>query len=572
MCSRIIILSFNIFFILSLNAQDFIDVTSQMGIVHTYTTGELGAGISFMDFNQDGLDDISIASVLDENVHFYQNNGTDFTKITLANVNIDCESKQILWVDYDNDGDKDLFLTCHNEPNRLFANDGNMNMTDITVQSGLDLEEESTFGACFGDYDKDGDLDLYILNRSFDGQRNSLFYKNNGNGTFTESTQNVGIEDIDEMPFGAAFIDYNDDSWFDILIYMDKNWGNVLFQNNGDGTFSDLSVFSGFEVEMEAMSITPGDFDNDDDIDVFISNDTRGNALFVNQGDGTFVDEGSSTGVLLEGFFWGGNFLDVDNDADLDLYVSGEINPTSSNNSQLLINNNNGTFSHPTIEILNDTQESHGNAVGDYNNDGFPDIVVNNYGGTPSKIWKNTNNTNNWLKLKLAGTASNRDGIGSKIEVYVNGMKQLRYTYCGEGYLAQNADHELFGLGSNLQVDSIIVTWTSGIVDRVENISANQEILIIEGDHPVGINEIANHYFEAIYEDNLIRVTFNDGSHVYGLINLINASGEIVYEKSIKKYSGENEFNIPTSRYSTGIYFLRVVTDKFDISKKTYVY
>ena len=105
------------------------------------------------------------------------------------------------------------------------------------------------------------------------------------------------------------------------------------------------------------MSITPGDFDNDDDIDVFISNDTRGNALFVNQGDGTFVDEGSSTGVLLEGFFWGGNFLDVDNDADLDLYVSGQINPTSSNNSQLLINNNNGTFSHPTIEILNDTQE-----------------------------------------------------------------------------------------------------------------------------------------------------------------------------------------------------------------------
>ena len=562
MCTRLAI-SFGLFMIVFnvdlLRSQDYIDVTTEMGINHTYGSGQLGAGLSFIDFNQDGLDDLTFATNVNENVDFYQNNGSSFDLVSLNGINISCESKQVTWVDFDNDGDKDFYVTCHEAANNLFENDGNLNFTDITTQAGLDLIEEESYAASFADFDKDGDLDLYLVNRSFDNQRNSLFYINNGDKTFTEATATVGVEDIAPLPFGGVFLDYNDDTWLDIYIYMDKLWGNVMFKNNGDGTFSNVSIETGTGLFLYAMCVAPGDYDNDHDLDIYVTNTPDGNVLFANQGDGTFVDLAASAGVIFNGIGWGGNFLDLDNDMDLDLYVSGEENPANSNRSQLYINNGDGTFSHPTTELVGDDGRSYGNAVGDFNNDGFPDIAENNYGETTSTIWKNTNTTNNWLKIKLQGTISNRDGIGAKIEFYADNKKQIRYTYCGESFSSQNANHEIFGMASITLADSIVVNWPSGIRDVLYNVAANHEILIIEGDHPVGIDdpESTLYSLQTFSSGDILRINFNEEFNDVLELRIIQMNGQQLYHERLRTMQTSIlEFDI--SSLPRGIFILEL--------------
>jgi hypothetical protein len=319
-----------------------------------------------------------------------------------------------------------------------------------------------------------------------------VLYENLGNRTFTEITQSAGVENIPVGPFCGTFMDYNTDGWLDLYIAEDKYFGNVLFENDHDNTFTDVSEATGLGHALDAMCIAPGDYDNDGDIDIFVANTPlEGNHLFTNNGDGTYDDTAPAAGVVVNGFDWGGNFFDVENDGDLDLYISGIYTIGQTANSHLYINDGSGNFSVSSPIMPNDAYQSYSNAIGDFNRDGFPDIAVNNYDGTPSKLWKNLNGDNKtggtWIKIKLQGVQSNINGYGTKLEVYDNGQKQLRYTYCGEGFIAQNAAHEIFGMGGATLIDSIVVTWLSGVVDVLYNVTVNQEILVVEGAVPTGI-------------------------------------------------------------------------------------
>ena len=469
-------------------AQDYENVATLLGINHTFDdNGTFGGGTSFVDFNNDGWDDISFASALGDSLYFYKNNGgVDFTRVYFTGLESMCQSKQITWIDIENDGDKDFFVSCHPQANHLFENLGNMNFQDITITGGLDSIAEYTFGNSWGDIDRDGDMDLVIFNRSSVDQRNIILYRNNGNRTFTDITRHAEVDSIPHGPFCGTFIDYNKDGWSDLYIAQDKYFGNNLFENNWNNIFTDASISSGLGHALDAMCVAPGDIDNDDDIDIFVTNTPlEGNHLFTNNGSGFFTETAAAAGVVVNGFDWGANFFDVENDGDLDLYVSGTYTMNDDANSHLFINNGLGSFSVSNPIMPNDEFQSYSNAVGDFNQDGFPDIAVNNYIGTLSSLWKNLNGENktggNWVKIKLQGVQSNIDGYGTKLEIYSNGNKQLRYTYCGEGFIAQNATHEIFGLGNDTAVDSLVVSWTSGNIDMIYDLAINQEHLIVEG-------------------------------------------------------------------------------------------
>lgn len=462
-------------------AQSFEEAATILGIDHHYGTGSAGGGVSFYDFNRDGWDDITFASQLGDSISFFENREGNFKRINSFVPNL-CESKQILWVDYDNDGDKDLFVGCYLSTNRLYKNDGKMVFTDVTEMSGLPLSIEKTFGVAWADYDNDGWLDLYVTNKP-EGATNvsNQLFRSKGDGTFEELTSLAGVADPNKKPFSASFLDYNNDGAADIYIAQDKKAVNTLFKNDNDGSFTDVSVASNSDLSMEGMCVAVGDYNNDGYQDIYISNISEGNRLLKNNGNETFIEVSEATGVAYHGIGWGSNFLDYDNDGDLDLYVSGSLEGSSEVPSMMYTNDGVGSFQNMDVGFVADTVISFSNAIGDIDNDGYPDIVVNNFNEYASMVWKNKGGVNNWLKIQLQGGQSNRDGIGTSISAYFNNKKITRYTHCGIGFLAQNSAYELLGLGESTEIDSLTFAWPSGHVDKLRNIKTNQKIKIIEG-------------------------------------------------------------------------------------------
>lgn len=459
----------------------FQDRASALGVGFSYGQSYLGGGVSFYDFDGDGWDDLTFATDENQEVLFFRNTGSTFEQVDFG-INETFETKQVLWVDYDNDGDKDFFATSITGLNVFYQNNGDMTFTDITQTSGLYTENLFTYGATFGDIDNDGDLDLYIVHRDVTtlNQKN-LLYKNE-EGTYVDITDSAGLTSDNDLSFCASFFDYDNDGDQDLYVSNDKYTKiNRLYKNNGDLTFQDVSVESGAGMAIDAMSTTIGDYNNDGWFDIYVTNTTQGNYHLRNNGDGTFTNEATELGTGFYSIAWGSVFLDAENDSDLDLYVSGMLDGSSGLPSAFY-ENENGLFVIPEdIGFDNDTRTSFSNAIGDINNDGYPDIVVMN-DTDPNFLWQNNSTkSNNWLKVKLQGTTSNRDGIGSVIEVVASGKSQYRYTVCGEGYLGQNSGHEFFGLGNAETVTSLKITWLSGIIDVFENLEVNQSFIIIEG-------------------------------------------------------------------------------------------
>ena len=470
------------------------DVAAQVGIQHSYF-GTIGGGVSFCDFNNDGLDDLTIATGTGEEIHFYLNNGDGFEKIN-ALVPHQGEAKQILWVDFDNDGDKDLFIANYAGANRLYQNTGSLNFIDITEIAGLPLNDHNTFGACFGDIDRDGWLDLYFSERIpfMTSQNQHRLFKNNADGTFSEVTESSQTADPGKVPFCSAFFDYNNDKWPDIYTANDKiNIPNTLLENNGDGTFSDVSIAANADMKMDAMCVNPGDYNNDGWTDIYITNTPVGSALLHNLGasSGSQVKFGNAAQFAGVGFYggigWGSVFLDADNDGDLDLYVSGAEDGANAVSSAFYLNNGNNVFSEPDVGFIGDTTKSYNNAIGDFNDDGFVDIGVLNIEPYFFQLWQNAGTSHHWLKIKLEGVLSNRDAIGARIEIYSDGYYQMRYTHCGNGFLGQNSNTEIIGLRNSEKADSIIITWPTGHIDKIYNQDADQKITILEGSSTNGL-------------------------------------------------------------------------------------
>jgi len=526
----------------------------------------LPAGISFFDFNNDGWDDLTFASQDGDPIYVFQNNSGFLSLINLNFTDYQNDTRQINWVDIDNDGDNDLFIVSNNASNRLYLNDGNMNFTDITILSGISTTLFNSWGGAWGDYNNDGFLDLFLSNRAIATGHPNILYRNNGNNTFTDVSISAGISNENHITFCASFFDFNNDGWQDIYMANDRFiTSNILYKNNGNGTFSDVSVSSGTDLSIDAMSTTIDDYNNDGWLDIYITNTSSGNYFLENNGDETFTNVANSNGTLFESVAWGAVFLDADNDTDLDLYVSGMTDGTNGKlPSAFYENQGDDNFAIPSgAGFDSDTAPSFSNAIGDINNDGLPDISVLNREPSDNFLWMNTNTDgNNWLKVTLEGTSSNRMGIGSWIEISLGGDKQYRYTLNGEGYTSQNSGSEFFGLGNNTTVDYVKATWLSGVEDVLYNVSANQKLHIVESstlsDTDNDIESIA--LFPNPSKGNVtVRTSLNNYE-----VNLYNILGASMYSES--NLSNTTNFNF--GNLISGIYLMKIISPQGETTKK----
>lgn len=483
----------------SVNAQ-FVNASNDLQLFTDHTGGYLGSGLSFADFNGDDIDDLTFGHHAGQ-IRYYQGDGVGFEEIQLNIDNGVNESKSVLWADIDNDGDQDLLITNRNASNRLWMNSGNMQFTDITSSCGISTSSISrSYGASFGDYDNDGFIDLYICNYHTDviNIKNEL-YHNNGDGTFTDVTVSSGVGNGLQQSFQSTWIDIDKDRFLDLYVINDRlDYPNSFYLNNGDGTFVDMGPVWGADLEIYAMSSTFADYDCDGDMDLYVTNGSAGNVLLsnnLNQGMG-FVNVTSSLGVEVNQLCWGACFIDHLNDSWLDLYVGTGFSvytdyPNIFEEYPALSNaffTSNGTGSlDVSSELSEELQHTFAMSTGDFNNDGFPDLVSHQVGLNASVI-SAIPNENHYLKVRPQGTTVNRDAIGSEVYVYhssaenteVNAVK-VDVVFCGDKYLSQNSRHLQFGLGSSTQVDSVVIQWPGGFPETFLGISIDSSVVLVEG-------------------------------------------------------------------------------------------
>lgn len=567
MAIRVFII-FLIFSNLSYAQLAFDDVADQIGVDYSYGDSEYGGGVSFADFDNDGWDDITYASENGVDLYFFKNTNGVFNLVTFNGISNTSKAKQVIWVDYDNDGDKDFFVTAIEGKNAFYSNDGEMNFTDISSTIGIFQTDLFTYGASFGDIDNDGDLDLFISNRS--PEDHNYLYRNDS-GIYVDITGTSGISLEGQLSFCSIFFDYDKDGLQDIYVSNDKEENiNRLYKNLGDGVFQDVSESSNAGVDVSAMSTTLGDFNNDGWFDIYITNtpfsqvsSIQGNVLLKNNGDGTFTNVATETGTSFDSVGWGSVFLDADNDGLLDIYVSSSENGNGSLISSAFYHQQDDeTFIIPQdIGFNTDLRESYTNAIGDINNDGKPEIVVGNDTDNNFLWHNNTINENNWLKVKLEGVVSNKDGIGNTIEINVDGQSQYRYTLAGEGYLSQNSFYEFFGTGLSNLIDYVKVTWTStGATETFNNIEANQSITIKEGIGILNDNDYIVEDLLSIYpnpsDDGVFKLSTKN--NVSNTLKVYDLSGRLIF--NVKNLKDNDEFSL--NHCKKGIYVANLSSGK----------
>jgi hypothetical protein len=407
------------------------------------------------DYDNDGDLDLYLANYGGAN-KLLRNDGGAFVDVTAGPLGDTGNGQGVAWGDVDNDGDLDLYLANSAGANKLFRNDGGGTFVDVTA--GPLGDTGNGHGVAWGDYDNDGDLDLYLANR---GGANRLF-RNEGGGTFVDVTSGPLGDTGDAR--GVAWGDFDGDGDPDLYL-VNQGTANKLFRNDG-GSFVD-ATYGPLGDAGDGFGAAWGDYDNDGDLDLYLANYGSANKLLRNDGGGLFVDV--TGGLPLgdtgngEGVAWG----DYDNDGDLDLYLTNAFAP-----NKLFRNDGGGTFVDATTTPLNDLDIGVGTGWGDYDNDGDLDLYVAEtslFSGAANQLFRNDNaNGNHWLQVKLQGLESNRVGIGARVEVTAGGVTQMREVSGGSGYLSQNALTASFGLGAAAAIDTLKVVWPSGIVQVVD--------------------------------------------------------------------------------------------------------
>jgi hypothetical protein len=431
--------------------------------------------------------------------------------------------------DYDNDGYEDLFVSSYGK-NALYHNNGNGAFTEVAEKTGVANNRTRWGSGCaFVDYDRDGYLDLFVASYidldlktaplpetgpclykgvmvacgppGLTGGVNTLFH-NNGNGTFIDVSEKSGIAKANgTYGLGVLVADFDNDGWPDIYVANDSAPA-AFYHNNRNGTFTDIGIEAGcaFSVDgkpQAGMGVTAGDYDRDGWLDIFKSNfsgDTS--SLYHNTGKGIFDDVTFSAGLGLNTRWlgWGCSFVDVDNDGWPDIFlVNGHVYPevekltTEAGYAQrkvLYHNLQNGRFadvSDKAGEAIMQPNASRGAAVGDYDNDGDMDILINSVNGPPELLRADSSNQNNWLAIKTIGVKSNRDGIGVRIKLLTLDGSQIDEVRSGGSYYSQNDLRVHFGLGRNQRVKTIEIRWPSGQVDTLTDLAANQFVTVKEG-------------------------------------------------------------------------------------------
>lgn len=509
-----------------------------------YFIESTGGGVAFFDYNNDGLLDIfavqggpvpnapgSQASFPTRNA-LYKNNGNGtFTDVT-AGSGLDAYTgygQGVSIVDFDNDGWPDIYITAYGG-NRLFRNNGNGTFTDVTERAGLadtaGPEWPWPLTSAWGDYDNDGYLDLFVCHYAhwslvldrpcpLRGEpsycRPQVYspnfcrlYHNNGDGTFTDVTKHAGIQNALGKAMSALWFDYDEDGWLDIFVTNDT-MPNFLFHNNRNGTFTDRALQAGVAVGSEGqplsgMGIAAGDFFGDGhDSLVVVNFSGEPKSIYHNLGNGLFEDRTYQAGmesINLQFLGFGLESLDYDLDGHLDFVVGNghvldhiEILGAGSSyaqSQQLFHNDGQGQFVED-IRSLGDLAKprvTRGLAVGDYDNDGDPDVVMVGQNG-PLQLFRNDGgNQNHWITFRLEGLHSNRDAIGAKVVIHTRYGKQTAWVHGGGSYVSHSDTRLTFGLADLVEIEGVEVRWPRGLLQKFGPLEANRFYWLGEGEKP----------------------------------------------------------------------------------------
>lgn len=550
---KIIAFFFISFFPLVAHAATFTEVTREAAIDFRHAGAQpkrtsllpedMGSGAAFADIDNDGDLDIYVVNIPGPfgvtHRHparnaLYRNNGdgtfTDITKT--AGVGDTGYGMGCVFADYDGDGYLELYVTNYGS-NVLYRNNGNSTFTDVTDVAFPNAADALSTraplwstGAAFADTDADGDLDLYVCNyvtydlekleemkaesmqsgkpvpsalnpHVFEPQDN-VFYRNNGDGTFTDVTAEAGVAAAGGRSMQAVFSDFNGDNALDLYVANDTTVNHV-YRNNGDGTFTDVSDDSWAADFRGSMGVTTGDYDNDGDTDLFMShwvdeenalyrnllkeeNDTEARIRFVDESYSTMLAE-----VSIKQIGWGTSLFDYDNDGDLDIFVANGSTFQELHQPEVLIAQQDALFRNNGDETFTDVSAeagiaqlphrvARGTTFGDYDNDGDVDIfIVNNH--APPTLLRNDAAGMNWLHVKLHGKRANRNAIGAKIRLKTANAIQMREICAGDSYLSSNSYLAEFGLGSATKIEWLEVTWPNGETQRMhDKFTINQRI------------------------------------------------------------------------------------------------
>ena len=512
-------------------------VQDSTGSEEKYYLETMGTGVAWLDYDQDGLMDLYFVQTGATDAYkptkplksaLYHNNGDGtFTDVTeKAKVGGEGHYGQGVAVgDFDNDGFPDMYVTGYGSA-ILYHNNGNGTFTDVTAKAQVADQGEWSTSAGWFDYDKDGWLDLVVTNYlewtpknntwcgerkpgyrsycapgNYKGQKTAL-YHNNHDGTFTDVSVKSGVGLPESKGMGLVLADFNGDGWPDIAIANDT-WPNFLFQNNHDGTFTDVSLISGLAASEDGryeagMGIDAADVDGDGLLDVYITHlDFELNRLYHDNGDGTFTDATYSSGIGNKAMLLSGvaaKFLDYDNDGWADIVQANGAMVDNVNLYHSLV-----TYKEPLL-MFHNTGDGHfekvsdalgpdfnrpvagrGLATADFLNNGKMGVAVICRGESPEIMRNDGDNPNHWLEVFLVGTKSNRDAIGSVLKLTAGDLVRVDQAKGGTSYMSASDPRIHFGLGRRSKIDSLVITWPSGQVDKLVNVPTDAIITVKEG-------------------------------------------------------------------------------------------
>jgi len=529
-------------------AVSFKNVTDRAGIRFTHFSHErgskiaedMGSGVAWIDYNNNGWQDLFIVNysgpitMSDDELKnspasgklFHNNGDGTFTDVSEeSGLALKSRGMATAWADYNNDGWIDCLVTTFGE-NVLFRNSGDGTFTNVSKEAGFNEEKGFWAGAAWGDFNLDGYIDLYItgyvdffeipqgdefhdvqeppsINPSvFEPVRN-LLYRNNGDGTFTEIAEEAGVVNPDGRSLQAIWIDIDNNRFPDLYVANDVS-DNIFFKNVGDGTFMNISHSAKVADYRGSMGLAAGDWDGDEDMDLFITHwIAQENAFYNNlmndsgnEGMIFFSDDADRLGLgqsSLSYVGWATFFFDFDNDTRPDLFVAnGHTNQNLDNpselvgmNDQLYWNKNNaeGFFEISSFagNYFDEKFVGRGGAYADYNNNGLLDLVIVNHNGPAILLENQTEVNHNWLQVSLSGTISNRSAIGTKVRLITPSGVQIREVGSQRSYLSQNSLVQHFGLKGDTVADTLEIIWPSGQKQIFTNVPANQQINITEG-------------------------------------------------------------------------------------------
>ncbi len=562
------------------------NVTSAAGINHVQNQGPgfgqlvMAGGAAAGDYDNDGLVDIFVTR-LDAPDILYRNkgDGTFEDVSTAAGFTASLPTNGPAWGDIDNDGDLDLYTTSGGDTRfYMYINDGAGHFTEQAVSRGAEVTGAVRYGqsVSMGDYDGDGYLDIHtndwgneIVNST------SRLLRNLGDanpGHFEDVTAAAGVDvyrpsaffgggtDTKTYRFSSTFTDLDRDGYPDLAIAADFTTSQV-FWNNGDGTFTDGTLAANVGTGEDAMGLAIGDYDGDGLLDMFTTNlvnvpgeidDHNGNRLYRNNGDRTFTDQTDVAGVRNSGWSWGTTFLDHDNDGDQDLAITNGW-PFSFDRSRLF-QNDNGVFTDISIAsgitdgvcpCSSTGDQGRGLLSFDYDNDGDLDIFITKNGEQAVLYRNDGGDDNDWLRIDVEGTVSNRDGIGTFItldpDINIAGDEIVREVRAGSNFLSQNEFTAHFGLGANAaNIDRVTIAWPSGTVQELTNVSVNQLLHALE---PIIIGDLNGDGFVGIDDLNIVLGNWNQS---------VTSANSLAGDLSGDGFVGIDDLNAVLGNWNTG--------------------